>query len=216
MGKIFPHKAHIRGHIMRAQTFLRFLNDNYDHRRAANLATNTNIRGGWEIWLQVEIAYTFVNIGGSRACAREIPYPSGNNNNRYISYDSRRMQNPARLEQNGNSAARCDFYLSRRLQNDRGIADDTYVELKCINPNTNNPLDDAWNRFYSDINKIQAISGVNNQINGVALLATYGTFAILPGDTRNKYVWDPTNNAVTRMTDVNRGNQRRFFIVAAS
>ena len=201
---------------MRAQTFLRFLNDHYDHTRAASLATNTNIRGGWEIWLQVEIAYTFVNLGGSRLCDREIPYPSGNNNNRYISYDSRRMLNQARVEPNGNSAARCDFYLSRRLQNDIGIMDDTYVELKCINPNTNNPLNDAWSRFYSDINKIDAISGVNNQINGVALLATFGTFNVLPEDTTNQYVWDPTNNAVTTMINVNRGNQRRFFIVAAS
>lgn len=179
---------------MRAQPFLNFLAQNYNSTRAANLANNQNIRGGWEAWLQVEIGLTFVNQGGQQICNREVAYPFG-------------------------YAARCDFHLHRPGGNNQQ-QDDTYVELKCINPNALNPVQDAWIRFDNDINKIRQIALINPLVNGIALLATYGQFnAPLPQFAAgiNAYVWDPNNNNnVSTIATVIQGGANRFFMVAVS
>ncbi len=199
---------------MRAQPLLNFLRQNYNPAVAANLANNPNINGGWEVWLQVEIALAFVNQGGQRVCVREEPYPSGQLPNRWVTY----LAPNAGTSANAAQAARCDFYLHRPALPNQQL-DDTYVELKCINPNAANPLADAWNRFNADITKIRAIGQVNPLLNGIALLATYGTFTVpLPqfNGGVTAYVWDPANNVVTTMAGVALNGANRFFIVAVS
>lgn len=199
---------------MRAQSFLQFLSANYNPAQAANLAQNVDIRGGWEVWLQIEIALTFVNQGGNRVCDREAYYPSGQLPNRWIG------NNPAAPPEYiavANPGIRCDFHLHRPAGG--GLQDDTYVELKCINPNAVNPLNDAWLRYSNDINKIRDIAVVNPNLPGIAVLATYGHFnAPLPMFLAgvSAYVWDPTNNLVTTMNNVTQGGPDRFFMVAAS
>lgn len=204
---------------MRAQTLLQFLAQNYRNTAAANLANNQNIRGGWEIWLQVEIALTFVTLGGQGTCEREIAYPSGQQNTPYIAYNP--GYNPPAWAV-PNPSARCDFYLHR--SNGTAQQDDTYIELKCVNPNAYNiyridPITDAWNRFKQDIAKIQAIGQVNGLINGIALLATFQQFnQPLPQfpTALTAYIWDPTNNKVSTVAEVKQGAPNRFFMVAVS
>jgi hypothetical protein len=201
---------------MRAQPFLNFLAQNYNSTRAANLANNQNIRGGWEAWLQVEIGLIFVNQGGQQICDREVAYPSGQIANPWIGYNPLNQQ--ATPTPNQNQAARCDFYLHRPGGNNQQ-QDDTYVELKCINPNALNPLQDAWTRFDNDIRKIRAIAQINLLVNGIALLATYGQFnAPLPQFAAgiNAYVLDPNNNNVSTIATVIQGGANRFFMVAVS
>lgn len=200
---------------MRAQPFLQFLQNNYNPAQAANLANNVNVRGGWEVWLQIEIALTFVNQGGNRICDREAPYPSGLGGvNPWIGNNP--VPPPPYIPV-PNPGIRCDFHLHHPAG--VGLQDDTYVELKCINPNVANPLIDAWNRFGNDINKIQNVAVINPNLNGIAVLATYGQFnAPLPPFAGGvyAYVWDPANNAVTTMNNVTQGGANRFFMVAAS
>jgi hypothetical protein len=199
---------------MRAQPFLQFLRDNYDPTQAANLAQNVNIRGGWEVWLQIEIALTFVNLGGNRICDREAPYPSGQVANPWIGNNP--AAPPAYIPV-ANPGIRCDFHLHHPAG--IGLQDDTYVELKCINPNAVNPLNDAWQRYNDDIDKIRNIEAINPILPGIAVLATYGQFnGPLPQFPHgvNAYVWDPTNNVVTTMNNVTQGGANRFFMVAAS
>lgn len=200
---------------MRAQPFLQFLQANYDPANAANLANNNNIRGGWEPWFQVEIALTFVNQGGNRICTREDSYPSGQAAP-HIWIGNNPAPPPAYVAVTA-PGIRCDFHLHRPAG--AGLQDDTYVELKCINPNVGNPWADSWNRYGNDIVKLQNILALNNNINAIAVLATFGQFnAPLPQFPVgiNAYVWDPTNNAVTTMNNVAQGGANRFFIVAAS
>jgi hypothetical protein len=202
---------------MRAQQFLIFLQQNYaGWQRAAGLANNQNIQGGWEAWLQVEIALTVVQANNQLVCQREAPYLTGNLDSPFIGYTG--GPNPlARAVANQNNAARCDFYLYR--PDGVSIQDNTYVELKCINPNSFAPLDDAWNRFRNDITKIKTISNVNQALPGIALLATFGTFnaplPLFPAGV-SAYVWDPNNNNVSTMADVIQDGNARFFLVAAS
>lgn len=200
---------------MRSHNFLVFLQNNYNHERAANLANNRNIRGGWEVWLQVEIALAFVNQEeGTRICQREEPYPA-EIENQWITYSN--QTGVAQVTSHRNQAARCDFCLCRH--NPHGQMDYTYVELKCINPNAPNPLQDAWERFDSDIRKVQAIRQLNLQVPWIALLVTYGQFnPPLPQFSAgiNARVWDPNNNNVSRIENVIQGGPDRLFIVAAS
>lgn len=199
---------------MRAQPFLQFLRANYvNWPTAAALSNNSNIRGGWEGWLQVEIARTFVNLGGGRICEREVQYPSGHDApNQYI------RSNLGVYQAGPAPGIRCDFYLHHP---EGGQQDDTYLELKCIIPIAFHPaaVDDAWFRFRGDITKIRNISDVNNSINGIAVLASFGQFnAPLPHFPFgvNAYVWDPGNNVVRTMNNVIQGGPDRFFIIAAS
>lgn len=204
---------------MRSQEFLRFLSRNYpDPGRICWLADNQRkIRGGWEAWLQVEIAITFVSYSDGWECEREAGYPSGDLNNPWLSYD--RQAGIATTVRHLNHASRCDFYLHRSAAQDRP-RDDTYFELKCMNLNAHDPVRDAWERFNSDIYKIEAVTQTNRLINGIALLASYGSFAEgvpRPGPNMRAYVWDPTDqNNVSLLANVNRDPTDRFFMVAVS
>lgn len=216
---------------MRAQNFLNTLlaahganAANLNLARAATLAQNANLRGGWEVWLQVEIAQCLMTYQANWACVREAPYPSFNNAlNPYLTYGA---GVGAGVTANANAAARCDFFLRRAVPN--AIADDTYLELKVISAAAANPLNDAWGRFAADINKQAALAGLNNTLNCISLLATFGTFN--PGDVagpnpslawcwaggRSAYVFDPTNAAVTTLQNVSQGGGNRLFLVAVS
>ncbi|MEG3972255.1 hypothetical protein QUA00_32225 [Microcoleus sp. T2B6] len=202
---------------MRAQQFLENLNKFYNPGRAARLAENNQyIRGGWEVWLQVEIAQAYAINYPGQTCEREAPYP-GLQANQWIAFN--KTLSTASAVQNRNQAARSDFFLYR--QGMLAAADETHIELKCINnsnPNIN-ALTDAWNRFYADITKIREIKRINETINAIALLATYGTFSpplpVIPYGG-NAYVWDPGNNQVTVLKEVQQNGDQRFFLVAAS
>jgi hypothetical protein len=159
---------------MRAQPFLQWLSMNYNPAVAQAVAGAPQFRGGWEGWLQVEIARTFLAQGGNAVCEREMPYPDGNG--AYVSYVPATGQ--AAPGAAGNGAARCDFYLQRNA----GILDQTYLELKCSNSLAPQPATDAWARFDNDITKITAVAGVNNLLNCIALLGVWG-------------IIDPNNNA---------------------
>jgi hypothetical protein len=196
---------------MRAQELLNFLNRKYNPPETASyLASHDDIRGGWEVWLQVEIALR-ICIEDKQICTREQPYRDPNQGG-YFRLDGTNTPNQAH-------AARCDFHLARR----EGPADEIYVELKCINQGTGDPLGDAWNRYRADITKLKTIAGASGQsaLPSIALLGTFGTF------TRNDiigiaqrftlqdlYVWDPHNNKVTGLENVAQGGGERFFMVA--
>ncbi len=85
---------------MRAQAFLNWLYANYNPQQAAAIASNQELRGGWEVWLQVEIGMAYINAGITHSCAREVQYPQ--------------------------SLQRCDFFMHDTY----GGGDDTYLELE--------------------------------------------------------------------------------------
>lgn len=207
---------------MRAQNFLQTILDGYNINqsinlpRAATLAQSQSIRGGWEVWLQLEIAHCFLQSVGNWLCERERAYPATQANT-YLT--------PAGgLTNTLNSAAKCDFYL-RRTQ---GISDDTHVELKCISQTSANPIADAWNRFGQDVLKQQTLKGANATLNGISVLATFGTFqqADVAGPNpalgwcwagnRSAYALDPANNRVSTLQNVMQGGGARLFLVAVS
>ena len=213
---------------MRCQQFLNTIqgcvaNGTINGPRAAVLAQNPNIRGGWEGWLQAEIAHGFLNIAGNWTCDREWPYPSTNAANPYLTYTT--AGGPAwGVSNNANAAARADFYLRRNV----GVADDAYIELKCILPAHVTPIQDAWNRFNADVVKQQTLRVGNPGLNYVSLLAIFGTFqaADVAGPNpnlgwywaggRTAYAYDVANNQVTTLANVAQGGVPRLFIVAVS
>ncbi|MGH6870890.1 MAG: hypothetical protein ACREHE_05220 [Rhizomicrobium sp.] len=160
---------------MRSQAFLQSLAVNYNPANAQFVAGTPAFRGGWEGWLQVEIARTFIAAQVNNVCEREMRYPDGQGT--YVSYNP---INGAQGGANGAQAARADFFLQRPVA--IGVQDQTFLELKCSNALAGNPVQDAWARFDADIAKITAIMGVNNVLNCIALLAYWG-------------ILDPNNNA---------------------
>jgi hypothetical protein len=178
---------------MRAEPFLRWLATHYDTARAESIASTVRFKGGWEGWLQVEIARKFLDVNGAQVCAREVPYPSGQNG-QYVTPDGG-LTNDLRF------AARADFYLRRKGSS----VDETYLELKCTNQYADDPVDDAWKRFHKDVAKIINVQNTNKSLNCIALLAYWGTvdfvtendvvyLAGVPvkdywGITRRTYIW---------------------------
>lgn len=94
---------------MRSQEFLEWMKG-YNCEKARTISTWAQLRGGWEVWLQVEIASHMATSANFLGFEREIAYPGVGD--------------------------KCDFKITMR-----GAAqgDVTYVELKCINPNTASP-----------------------------------------------------------------------------
>ncbi len=201
---------------MRTQTFLEILGANYIVAEAQKLSSIPGINGGWEVWLQVEIAKTFVALDNTWSFNREQPYQNPLNGPApWIAYN--RQTKIASYSRNRNSASKSDFSMLHA-----GNRDLTYLELKCINPNTNSASNDAWNRYRDDLNKIIGITKLDQSINGIALLATYGTFPSIPNFDPNLtvYVWDPYEgtgrNGVSTMSDVKLNGNSRFFLVGCS
>ncbi len=97
----------------------------YNWAEAETLASVQRFKGGWEGWLQVELAkHLYALLGQYHVeIERERRYPD--------------------------RPIRCDFYFSY------GIAgkDETYIELKCQNPMAQNPLQDIGDRFAEDLEK---------------------------------------------------------------
>lgn len=201
---------------MRTQAFLENLGGHYQANEAQKLASLPGIHGGWEVWLQIEIAKTFIAIDNTVSFYREQPFSNQFNINApWIAYNN--QTKIASYTANRNSASKSDFFMTHA-----GGRDNTYLELKCINPNANNPVNDAWSRYRNDIDKITGITRLDQSINGIALLATYGTFPSIPIFSPNSsvYVWDPYEgngiNGVSKMTDVKLNGNPRLFLVGCS
>jgi hypothetical protein len=192
--------------------------------KASVFANNPNFSGGWEGWLQAEIGYAIYGANISSLIRREVKYPDGAA--AYLNY----VAGPPPVATPGaaaGAAARCVFYLHRPAGPAGGGADETYIELKCINPTVANPINDAWNRFDNDVVKIGALRAANGTLVCQALLATFGTFtpidvaaaaplSIYWGGTRSAYILDTGSGNVTTLQTVTTGGVPRLFIVAVS
>jgi hypothetical protein len=214
---------------MRAQQLLGYLK-NLPLNKTDEFAHNINFSGGWEAWLQAEIGYAVYSADTSSLIRREVRYPDGAG--AYLRYGTPpgAAAGAAPVATAGAApanAARCDFYLQRPAGIGGGAADETYIELKCINPTVGNPINDGWNRFEDDVVKLGALKGINGTLVGYAILATFGNFtppdlaAAAPlsqywSGTRSAYVLDTISNNVTPLKDVATGGVFRLFIVAVS
>jgi hypothetical protein len=164
---------------MRLQPFLETLRSKKDLTQRSNLdldlqkteyfMNTPNFRHGWEVWLQCEIGFAFNGVNFNNVLLREVPYPSSNNINRFLAYNDTRDP-PAWEVARQNEAARADFQI-RRTQ---GPADTTFLELKCRLQQENHRQ--TWTRLENDVQKIRALCALNNTLNCIALLATFGTF----------------------------------------
>lgn len=211
---------------MRSQHILTIVARRIPVGKASWFASADNFRGGWEGWLQAEIAHAFYEDRAATEITREQPYPSGlgAGHHRYLAY------NPANgmVATAAHPAARCDFYVRRPAV--FGPADESYLELKCISPSAMNAVDDAWNRFRADVTKIDALRARNQNLVCTALLATWGTFNPIHvrGDAptlrwcwagnRTAYVVDfrAGQPVVSTLANVATGGDERLFIVAVS
>ncbi|HTQ15135.1 MAG TPA: hypothetical protein VMH86_14770 [Rhizomicrobium sp.] len=205
---------------MRSQPFLQWLSQNYNPAVAQAIAGQPVFRGGWEGWLQVEIARTFL-ANANTICEREMRYPDGNG--AYISYAG----GVANGGVGAGAAARADFFLQRNA----GMLDQTYLELKCSNSLAGNPVQDAWARFDNDIAKITAIAGVNPALNCIALLAYWGQLDPNNaanqggpnghpvnwywGGNRSAYMWDTSINPV-QVTTLQTAQQNQQGVLQAN
>lgn len=110
-----------------------------DYGKIYELATKGDVNGGWEIWLQVEIASCLTKKFQGRIyhTKREIPYEDG-------------------------SGRKCDFVIWYEYIGDSSGEqhDVSYIELKCINPCVVSPQTDALYRYHEDIIKADSISGM--------------------------------------------------------
>ena len=195
---------------MRTQEFITHIANKYNPTEAQKLAHQPGIDGGWEVWLQVEIARIFRDIELNTLFTREKKYetPRG-----YISYN---RNGTATYTNNYKKGAKCDFHLTRN-----NGTDETHLELKCINPNNGNPEADAWNRYQQDVDKIKAIRELTGFTLGISLLAYYGTFNKIPElfdhGNINSFIWDPfASNRVTIGREVQLGGSPRFFLLGCS
>lgn len=167
----FMHHKQVKGGNMRLQPFLETLRSNlYLDRQKTEYFMNTgNFQGGWEVWLQCEIGFAFNGVNPNNVLLREVPYPSGDNIQRFLAYRAG-AHPPAWQVAVANQAARADFQISRM----QGPPDTTFLELKCrLQQETHLQ---TWNRLENDVEKIRALSALNNTLNCIALLATFGTF----------------------------------------
>lgn len=148
-------------------------NDNA--RKMTYYASQATFKGGWESWLQAELAYA-ISTYTTRDVIREEPYRNANNH--LLSYTN----NGVRIAHDTRCAARCDLYAYR---NDKikGKTDELYLELKCFSPYTDKSYQDAWNRFNKSITKMMALRpSLRNDVHCVAMLALWG----LKPEDRNK------------------------------
>lgn len=214
---------------MRCQQLLTTIEDAFNHgyinlERASVFARNDRIRGGWEVWLQLEIAHAFLHADGNWTCEREQPYPSTSQRRQFLTYSA--VAGVAGTATKRNAAARADFFLHRT----QGMADEAYIELKCINATRNNAVLNAWGRFEADVVKQQILTASNGNLNCISVLATFGTFnqadinslAWFMQGGRRAYVYDVFNNnynqnsRVTTLANVATGGLDRLFLVAVS
>ena len=202
---------------MRTQAFLENLGARYNANEAQRLSSLPGIHGGWEVWLQIEIAKTFMNIDSTVSFYREYPYSNqAHANAPWISYN--RATKRASYTSSRKSASKCDFFMVHS-----GGRDQTYLELKCINPNkVSGPNADAWKRYNDDMDKIVGVTNLDPNINGIALLATYGTFPSIPifPPNMNVYIWDPYEgigkHGVSSLKNVKLNGNPRFFLVGCA
>lgn len=109
---------------MRPQHFLELVSE-FDCTKIETLTEDSWLDGGWEVWLQVEMACYLrdrAEEGANVQIKREVLYPG--------------------------TQKRCDFFISYG-----GDRDETYIELKCQNACASNPPNDITNRFINDIKK---------------------------------------------------------------
>jgi len=153
---------------MRIQPFMSFLQSSLqlDLNKTTYFLTDVDFVGGWEVWLQCNIGFAGRNAVGRARMTREACYPS-QFGGQYLSYNI--LTQAVAVTPNANAAARCDFLL----ENTVGLADSTYVELKCATSSESSV--NTWQRFANDLSKIQALTGANPNINAAALLAIHAT-----------------------------------------
>lgn len=183
---------------MRSEQLLKALKENISAEsfaRARWFSSKVEFKGGWEVWLQAEIAYALGTSDIRRKFTREKPYPG----------------DPLQRK--------CDFYVER----DGNVSkDETYLELKCINSGVDNPFENARNRFFADVVKI---TNVQNSLRLLctAVLATWGVFKDEEVERwaetinlDNAWVLDVGAQHTTTLRGVERGGVDRLFIVAYS
>lgn len=185
--------------------------------KATYFSTNPNFHGGWEVWLQSEIGYAFSTLGPeTRILTREVPYPNRTGTNNFLGYNA--VTHTVTVGVLANAAAKTDFLLQRIPG---GLLDQTYVELKCLLAGTG--LDDAWNRYRADVTKTRALKAANQDLNCIALLATFGTFDniqrnLLSSEFQGAFVLDFRNLAggsprKSSVAQVDLGGAAGFFLV---
>jgi len=199
---------------MRTQQIMTVLQDSLDLDlvRTEHFETNAHFRGGWEVWLQCEIAMAFFNNATSQSFEREVPYPSGNALLPYLSYNNATHA----VAEVANPSARADFKVERLA----GAADTTFLELKC--QKSTETVGQAWSRLEDDVYKIDALAAANNTLNCTALLASWGIFTAEEmrnlnwcWTNRSSYVLDYSQNPplLTSLQNVALdGNDRQFII----
>ncbi|NES68261.1 MAG: hypothetical protein F6K24_25010 [Okeania sp. SIO2D1] len=160
--------------MMRVNNFLTYLTNKleFNARQTAYFMDDRSFQGGWEVWLQCNIGFAFYTDGGNWVLIREAPYIQPNVGARidYLSYN-RNNDPQVAVVNNAQDAARADFKMYRV----RGLADTTYVELKCKRSNEGQMA--VAQRFNDDIQKTLALTQAGQgQIATFALLCTYTDF----------------------------------------
>jgi len=196
---------------MRTQPFFNYLSSHlaFDLAKINYFATNVGFAGGWEGWLQCEIAAALRTDVPFRI-EREKRYES---KGRMMQYDSK--TSTAAFTNDARNAARADFFIETTSGHDQ-----THFELKCIYA-YGGPAD-AWKRFGDDVKKIQTLSKLDSTLNAIAILGTFGVFRQqdMQGiseivNLNTSYVIDfgQTPPNVTPLANVAKDGVERFFIV---
>lgn len=201
---------------MRIQPFFNYLSNHLSFDLAKNqyFSTSPHFHGGWEVWLQCEIAAALKKDNVPFSLEREKPYSGrGNGNGKLMAYSDR--SRTASWTNTANSAARADFFV--QTANGR---DPTHFELKCIYGHSG--PQDGWRRFGNDIAKIEALNKLDPNLNAIAMLGTYGIFKqedmadvfnIVGQNTSYVIDFGQAPPKVSTLKNVAQGGQDRFFLV---
>lgn len=135
---------------MRIQTFMNYIDDipkeNIYYLGKGGTPGKAGILqaiGGWEVWLQVELANELITAQEVHKIEREYGYPS-------------------------RAQARCDIYVERNIGSH---CESTYIELKCINYKSANPKKNVIQGFIADIDKMRNL--LPRGAYGIASMVTY-------------------------------------------
>lgn len=155
---------------MRGRTFLELVSQYPRLADMRELASQKVVEGGWEVWLQVELARHIKRCReGNHLFVREQRYPQ----------IQRMPRNQEEQELLAGTNKYCDFYAA--IDRGRaGLYDETYIELKCINPCDPNPCASALRRFGDDINKVKELRKIYERFgalwpNACCALVYYGS-----------------------------------------
>lgn len=229
---------------MKAQTFLSFVQNEYDFTRADAIMRETNLKNCWKQWFTCELVHMCSQSTSELDTEIDVHYPvqdkpaakkpvkkksdcedqDGTKNDEkkvggkpaYLSYHPTKGVEEVSEKR---SASRCDFALTANGQQH-------FFEIRCAN-SEQFVKHKELEKFEADIKRIEALKVANPELKMTALFAFYGAFsskevkdfAVMDNSTRTTYVLDSAlkgSTSIARLIQMARNGEPRLCLAAFS